>query len=70
MQRFDFMVHTRVLTDGEAAAFLAPKAEVLSPYQRVTLAALLESGRDTAPTPEAWRKLLDMPVRAVKASAH
>jgi hypothetical protein len=69
MQRFDFLVRSRVLTEQEAAAFSSPKAGTLSPYQRVTLAALRElTGRDTAPTPDAWRKLLDMPARAVKTS--
>jgi hypothetical protein len=64
MQRFDFLVRSRVLTGQEATAFLTPKAGVLSPYQRFTLAALRElTGRDTAPTPEAWRKLLGLPAR-------
>ena len=63
MQRFDFLVRNRVLTDEEAKAFTA-KAGVLSPYQRYTLAALRElTGRDRTPTPEAWRKLLDWPAR-------
>src|SRR5207237_3156084 len=48
MQRFDFMVRTRVLTDEEKAAMPAPK-EGLSPYRRYTLAALRElTGRDTS----------------------
>jgi len=64
MQRFDFLVRTRVLSDEEAKAFPTAKAGTLSPYQRYTLAALRElTGRDTTPTPEAWRKLLDLPVR-------
>lgn len=62
MQRFDFMVRTRSLTDQEAKAAAAAKAGELSPYQRVTLAALREITRkDTAPTAEAWRQLLDLP---------
>jgi hypothetical protein len=62
MQRFDFLVRNRVLTDDEAAALPAPKAGTLSPYQRFTLAALRElTGRDAAPTPEAWRRLLELP---------
>jgi hypothetical protein len=69
MQRFDFLVRNRELTTEEATAFPAAKAGVLSPYQRVTLAALRElTGRDTAPTPDAWRKLLDMPARAARTS--
>ena len=69
MQRFDYLVRTRLLTDQEATAFPTPKAGLLSPYQRFTLAALRElTGRDTAPTPEAWRKLLDLPAREAKGS--
>jgi hypothetical protein len=65
MQRFDFLVRNRVITDDEAKAFPAPKAGVLSPYQRYALAALRElTGRDAAPTPEAWRKMLELPARA------
>jgi hypothetical protein len=63
MQRFDFLVRTRVLTDESAKAFektLATRGPgVLSPYHRAALAALRElTGRDTEPTPEAWRRLL------------
>ena len=66
MQRFDYLARTRVLTEAEAAAFPAPKAGTLSPYQRFTLAALRElTGRDTEPTPEAWRKLLQLPGQGV-----
>ena len=69
MQRFDFLVRTRVLTDQEATGIPTPKAGAISPYQRFTLAALRElTGRDTAPTPEAWRKLLDLPARQASAS--
>jgi hypothetical protein len=66
MQRFDFLVRTRVLTDTEAKAY-APSREdqeagVLSPYHRAALYALRElTGRDRAPTPAAWRKLLKLP---------
>jgi hypothetical protein len=68
MQRFDFLVRTRVLTDEEAAAsrkqFTAGEPGRPSPYHRVALAALRElTGRDTAPTPEAWRRLLNLPAR-------
>jgi hypothetical protein len=62
MQRFDFLVRNRVITEEEANAF--PAAAGLSPYQRFALAALRElTGRDTTPTPEAWRKRLDLPAR-------
>jgi hypothetical protein len=62
-QRFDFLVRERKLTDEEAASYgeqLTPKeAGVFSPYHRAALAALREiSGKDAAPTAEAWRKLL------------
>ena len=70
MQRFDFLVRTRVLTPKEADALPTPKKGVLSPYQRVTLAALRElTGRDAAPTPEAWRQLLDLPAREAQEGA-
>jgi hypothetical protein len=63
MQRFDFVVRTRTFTEEEAQAYrdrLQPREPgVLSPYHRVALAALRElTGKDTAPTAQAWRKLL------------
>jgi hypothetical protein len=66
MQRFDFLVRTRELTDDEAAAYrekLQPSQPgTLSPYHRSALAALRElSGRDTAPTAQAWREMLGLP---------
>lgn len=65
MQRFDFLVRERVLSDDEAANYrakLKPRAEgEFSPYQRAALAALREmTGRDTEPTPQAWRRLLKL----------
>lgn len=62
-QRFDFFVRERVLSDDEAAEFrtkLTPKeAGVLSPYHKAAVSALRElTGKDAAPTAEAWRKLL------------
>jgi hypothetical protein len=65
MQRFDFLVRTRALGEEEAAAVrraLAPGARGRpSPYHRAALAALRElTGRDAAPTAEAWRRLLDL----------
>ena len=65
-QRFDFFVRERKLTDDEAASYrdqLAPKeAGVLSPYHKAAVAALRDlTGKDAAPTAEAWRKLLNMP---------
>ena len=65
MQRFDYLVRNRVITNDEAKAFPAPKAGVLSPYQRFTLAALRElTGRDAEPTAAAWRRLLGVKARA------
>jgi hypothetical protein len=66
LQRFDFLVRERVLTEEEAVAFRAKMEERepgrLPPHQRAALAALRElTGKDTAPTAEAWRKLLGLP---------
>jgi hypothetical protein len=68
MQRFDFVVRTRALTDESAKALTKALASrepgVLSPYHRAALGALRElTGRDTAPTPDAWRRLLRLPSR-------
>jgi hypothetical protein len=68
MQRFDFLVRTRTLTDKEADAYrekLTNKEPgMLSPYHRVALTALRElTGRDTARTSEAWRQLLKLPAK-------
>ena len=73
LQRFDFLVRERKLTAEEAVAYrenLIPKeVGVLSPYHRAALAALRElTGKDAAPTAEAWRKLLALPAKSkVKA---
>jgi hypothetical protein len=66
MQRFDFFVRERKLTEEETATCrdkLTPKEEgVLSPYHKAAVAALREmTGKDAAPTAEAWRKLLAAP---------
>jgi hypothetical protein len=68
MQRFDFLVRSRVLSAKEAEEFRqqAPKAVAGSttPYQRAILFALRElTQRDTAPTPQAWRELLALPAK-------
>ena len=68
-QRFDFLVRTRELTEDEATGYrdkLKPREPgEFSPYQRAALAALRElTGRDTEPTPEAWRRLLKLPADA------
>jgi len=68
-QRFDFFVRERKLTSEEAAEYAAKltltEAGVISPYHKAALAALRDlTGKDTAPTAEAWRKLLGMPAKA------
>ena len=65
MQRFDFFVRERTLTTEEAANYrdkLTPKERgVISPYHKAAVTALREiTGKDTAPTAEAWKKLLDL----------
>jgi hypothetical protein len=62
MQRFDFVVRTRTLKDDEAIAYkekfdhLQPGA--LPPNHMAALAALRKlTGKDTAPTADAWRQL-------------
>jgi hypothetical protein len=63
MQRFDFLVRTRELTSADAKAYESGSEEPgrLSPYHRAALYALRElTGRDTAPTAAAWRKLLKL----------
>jgi hypothetical protein len=68
MQRFDFLVRTRAVTEEEAAAFREQlgkgEPDRPSPYHRAVLAALRElTGRDAEPTPEAWRRLLKLPAQ-------
>jgi hypothetical protein len=66
MQRYDFLVRERKLTDQEAKTYadsLEPRAEegVVAPHRRTALAALREmTGKDTEPTAQAWRKLLKL----------
>jgi hypothetical protein len=66
MQRFDFLVRRRVLTDEEAEGWRQKldrrEPGRLSPYQKAAVTALRDlTGKDTAPTGEAWRLLLDLP---------
>ena len=63
MQRFDFLVRTRTLTEDEAKVYSEKLSQrepgQQSPYRRAVLTALRElTGKDAEPTPEAWRKLL------------
>ena len=68
MQRFDFLVRSRQLSDDEAEEFkrLLAKREpgTLPPNHKAALLALRElTGKDAAPTADAWRRLLDLPDR-------
>ena len=64
MQRFDFLVRTRELTADEASEYrrlLKREPGVLPPNHRAALMALRElTGKDAAPTAQAWRELLDL----------
>jgi hypothetical protein len=65
MQRFDYLVRTRVLTAEEAdtyrAKFDRAEPDRPSPYRRAVLAALRDlTGRDTEPTAAAWRRTLGL----------
>jgi hypothetical protein len=65
MQRFDFLVRQRPLTDDEARTYRNKLSNeqpgAVQPHQRAALAALRElTGRDTEPTASAWRKLLHL----------
>ncbi len=65
MQRFDYVVRKRALTDAEAADLrkrLEPKAGELSPYRRAALDALRKlTGDDHGAEAAAWRRHLKMP---------
>jgi hypothetical protein len=72
MQRFDFFIRERKLSSEEAVDYktkLTPKETgVLSPYHKAALAALRDlTGKDTTPTADAWRKLLDLAPATEKA---
>jgi hypothetical protein len=65
MQRFDFLVRERILSADEAASLrkdLEPREQGrIAPNRRAALLALRElTGKDTAPTAEAWRSLLGL----------
>jgi len=66
MQRFDFLVRTRVLTADEAKEHLARKQAgapaVASQNHEAALHALRRlTGKDAGTTAEAWRQALDLP---------
>jgi hypothetical protein len=61
MQRFDFLVRTRILTEAEAKRYQGEfaKMEKSSPYRQAALNALRAlTGLDAEPTAAAWRKAL------------
>jgi hypothetical protein len=59
LQRFDFLVRKRVLSDKEAADLKTTLRPRLSPYHRVARKALRDlRGRDLPAKADAWRKLL------------
>jgi hypothetical protein len=65
MQRFDFLVRRRTLTEEEAKTYQEKLSSrepgFVPPHRREALAALRElTGRDTEPTSQAWRKLLGL----------
>jgi hypothetical protein len=67
-QRFDFLVRERQLSCEEADDYRAQLAVkepgVLSPYHKAAVTALRDlTGKDAAPTAQAWRKLLGVKVR-------
>jgi hypothetical protein len=61
LQRYDFLVRTREVTDKEARELqelLRPSPSHVSPYRQAALSALRQlTGMDTEPTAKAWRKL-------------
>jgi len=66
MQRFDYLVRTRILTEAEAKSYQAAfgGSEKNSPYRQAALTALRAlTNRDAEPTPAAWRKVLGLPVQ-------
>ncbi len=66
MQRFDFFVRSRQMTEAEAQAYREKlnKPGQTSPYQQAVVMALRKlTGKDAEPTAEAWRRALDLPAR-------
>ncbi len=66
MQRFDFLVRSRVLTEPEAKAYREElkkrETDGKSPHHQAVLVALRElTGREAEPTAQAWRRVLDLP---------
>jgi hypothetical protein len=68
LQRFDFLVRTRQLTDAEARTYREKLARAetgkLTPYQEAAVRALRQlTGKDAEPTAKAWRQVLDLPAK-------
>jgi len=66
MQRYDFLVRSRELTEQEVGAyreqFGTSDPSRPSPYQRAVVVALRTmTGRDAAPNAQAWRTMLEHP---------
>jgi hypothetical protein len=66
LQRYDFLVRSRELTPEEAAAYQGVQKRrepgYLSPNHRAALTALQQlTGRQCAPTAQAWRRELGLP---------
>jgi hypothetical protein len=62
LQRFDFLVRTRTVTEQEAAAYRAEFTGQDNPYHEVALDALrLLTGRDAGTTAQEWRATLQLP---------
>jgi hypothetical protein len=61
MQRFDFLVRSRVVNEQEAKFIRAELGRQPSPYQQAALHALRRlTGRDAGDTAQAWRSVLAM----------
>jgi|SRR6516165_5026649 len=66
MQRFDFLVRTRIFNDVEAKTYQAEFArlEKTSPYRQAALSALRAlTGLDAGANAAAWRKVLSLPAQ-------
>ena len=66
MQRFDFLVRTRAVTEAEATEMPGKAGPAGSrAVRRRTSAALVAlrelTGKDAKPTAEAWRRVLELP---------
>jgi hypothetical protein len=62
LQRFDFLVRTRVVTEQEAIVYRAEFVGQVNPYHEAALDALRElTGRDAGTTAQEWRAALRLP---------